>query len=125
MPRSGAAAQPDRSGASVRRVGTAFLTRHRHVTEEHYKSPQLHEQELRTRLATLKVGERLVRAVPQLGDGVRIERAGQRQYTASVGQVIYGKRGHGRGALQPRQDGINSSCVPNTRTRSPSCNDGS
>lgn len=44
-----------------RRTGTAFLTRYRRTVEEHYKSPQLHEQELRTALATLRIGERWVR----------------------------------------------------------------
>lgn len=44
-----------------RRTATALRTRHRLETEEHYKSPQLQEQEYRTRLATLAVGERLVR----------------------------------------------------------------
>lgn len=52
------------------RTGTAFKTRYRTVTEPQYKSPQLHEQELRTALATLAVGERLVRD----RQGVRRER---------------------------------------------------
>ncbi len=53
-----------------RRTATAFLARHRHVSEAYYKTPQLHEQEFRTRLATLRVGERLVRD----RGGVRFER---------------------------------------------------
>jgi hypothetical protein len=52
------------------RGGTAFRTRYREVVEAHYKTPQLHEQEFRTKLATLKVGERLVRDL----SGVRFER---------------------------------------------------
>ncbi len=44
-----------------RRVGTAFLARHRAVEEEYFKTPGLHEQEYRTQLATLRIGERLVR----------------------------------------------------------------
>lgn len=43
------------------RRGTAFRTVYRAATEAHFKSPQLHAQEYRTRLATLRVGERLVR----------------------------------------------------------------
>ena len=43
------------------RSGTTFLTRYREETEEYYKSPQLHAQEYRTALATLRVGERFVR----------------------------------------------------------------
>ena len=43
------------------RTGTAFLARYRTAAEEYYKTPQLHEQEYRTQLATLRVGERLVR----------------------------------------------------------------
>jgi hypothetical protein len=33
----------------------------RHIADAYYKSPQLQEQEYRTRLATLRIGERLVR----------------------------------------------------------------
>lgn len=43
------------------RTGTAFLTNYRRIVDAYYKSPQLHEQEFRTKLATLKIGERLVR----------------------------------------------------------------
>src|SRR5262249_4223079 len=52
------------------RTATAFRTRYRHVEDPYYKSPQLHEQEYRTRLANLRVGERLVRD----RGGVRRER---------------------------------------------------
>src|SRR5207248_7838446 len=44
-----------------RRVGTMFRTRYRQVVEASYKTPQLVEQEFRTRLATLRIGERFVR----------------------------------------------------------------
>ena len=44
-----------------RRKGTAFRTRYRRVVEAAYKTPQLFEQEMRTALATLRVGERYVR----------------------------------------------------------------
>lgn len=44
-----------------RRTATSFRTRYRSVTEPQYKSPQLHEQEYRTALATLNIGERFVR----------------------------------------------------------------
>lgn len=40
---------------------TAHHGRFNRVTDAYYKSPQLHEQEYRTRLATLRIGERLVR----------------------------------------------------------------
>ena len=43
------------------RRGTAFLTRYREQTEDVYVSPQLHEQQYRTALATLRIGERFVR----------------------------------------------------------------
>lgn len=43
------------------RTGNAFLPRFRETDEPYYKSPSLHEQEYRTRLATLRIGERLVR----------------------------------------------------------------
>lgn len=43
------------------RSGTAFVPRTDEVREPHYKSPSLQEQEYRTRLATLGVGERFVR----------------------------------------------------------------
>jgi hypothetical protein len=63
----------DRHGETVRRdrrEGSAFLPRYREVVEEHYKAPQLQEQEFRTALATLAVGERFVRD----RGGVRRER---------------------------------------------------
>ena len=44
-----------------RRTGTMLRTRYRHVVEASYKNPQLSEQEFRTKLATLRIGERLVR----------------------------------------------------------------
>lgn len=44
-----------------RRTGVSYLTRYRRVTDAYYKSPQLQEQEFRTGLATLRVGERFVR----------------------------------------------------------------
>jgi hypothetical protein len=53
-----------------RRTGTAFRARYKHVVEAAYKSPQLFEQEMRTALATLRVGERYVRD----RSGVRRER---------------------------------------------------
>jgi hypothetical protein len=53
-----------------RRMGTAFRTRYRRVVEAYYKTPQLCEQEFRTTLATLRIGERLVRD----RNGVRRER---------------------------------------------------
>ncbi len=62
----------DPHAGSVRRdarSGTTVLARYRTTEEEFYKSPQLHEQEYRTRLATLRIGERLVRD----RDGVRQE----------------------------------------------------
>jgi len=55
---------------SDERSGTALRTRYRHLSEDYYKSPQLHEQEYRTKLATLRIGERLVRD----REGVRRER---------------------------------------------------
>jgi hypothetical protein len=54
------------------RTSTASRARFREVSEAHFKTPQLHEQEFRTRLATLRVGERLVRD----SAGVRFERVG-------------------------------------------------
>src|SRR5439155_10364924 len=53
-----------------RRLGMIFRTRYRHVIEPSYKTPQLWEQEFRTQLATLQIGERLVRD----RTGVRRER---------------------------------------------------
>ncbi len=52
-----------RTGATRhdQRTGTALRTRYRSVSEPSYKSPQVQEQEFRTALATLRVGERLVR----------------------------------------------------------------
>lgn len=44
-----------------RRHGTAFVPRYRHQAEHVYKSPQLQVQEYKTKLATLRIGERLVR----------------------------------------------------------------
>lgn len=52
------------------RAGAAHLTTYERLSEPWYKSPQLWEQEYRTRLATLRVGERLVRD----RGGVRRER---------------------------------------------------
>jgi hypothetical protein len=43
------------------RTGTQLLARYREAAEPYYKTPALHEQEYRTALATLRVGERLVR----------------------------------------------------------------
>jgi hypothetical protein len=43
------------------RTGTALRTKYRHLLDAYYKAPQVQEQEFRTRLATLKIGERLVR----------------------------------------------------------------
>lgn len=63
----------DHNGHPVRhdtRTGTTFLTRYREEQEVHYKTPRLHEQEYRTKLATLRVGERIVRT----RDGVKTER---------------------------------------------------
>jgi hypothetical protein len=45
----------------LERIGPTVQTRFRHVVEATYKTPQLHEQEYRTALATLRLGERLVR----------------------------------------------------------------
>ena len=53
-----------------RRTGTALRTTYKHVVEASYKTPQLWEQEFRTKLATLPIGERLVRD----RGGVRRER---------------------------------------------------
>jgi hypothetical protein len=53
-----------------RRTGTTLRTRYRQVAEPSYKTPQLHDQEFRTKLATLRVGQRLVRD----RSGVRYER---------------------------------------------------
>jgi hypothetical protein len=53
-----------RTGATVRRerrTGMAVRTRYWNVTEATYKTPSVHEQEFRTALATLRIGERLVR----------------------------------------------------------------
>ena len=36
-----------------------MLSRYRESAEDYYKTPQLHEQEYRTLLATLRVGEML------------------------------------------------------------------
>ncbi len=44
-----------------RQTSEVLRTRYRHVVDAYYKTPQLHEQEFRTMLATLGVGERLVR----------------------------------------------------------------
>lgn len=44
-----------------RRTGTAIFPRFTARTEPHYKTPQLIEQEYRTMLATLRIGERIVR----------------------------------------------------------------
>jgi hypothetical protein len=52
------------------RTATALRPRYRKVADAYYKSPLLHEQEFRTKLATLRVGERLVRD----RGGVRCER---------------------------------------------------
>ena len=57
-------------GGGPGRARTTYLARYREVVDAHYKTPQLHEQEYRTRLATLRVGERLVRD----RGGVRRER---------------------------------------------------
>jgi hypothetical protein len=51
----------DQTTKRERRVGTALRTRYRQLLDAYYKSPQLTEQEFRTKLATLRVGERLVR----------------------------------------------------------------
>lgn len=53
-----------------RRSATVFLPQFREAAEAHYKTPQHQEQEFRTGLATLRVGERLVRD----RSGVRCER---------------------------------------------------
>ena len=53
-----------------RRSGTVHVTSYKSVAEPSYKTPQLWEQEHRTHLATLRVGERLVRE----RGGVRRER---------------------------------------------------
>jgi hypothetical protein len=52
------------------RSGTTFLPRYRDAEEAYFKSPQLQEQEYRTALATLRIGERFVRD----RSGVRRER---------------------------------------------------
>jgi len=53
--------RPDATpGATVDRVRRWFPARHE-VREPHYQPPNLQEQLYRTRLATLRVGERLVR----------------------------------------------------------------
>jgi hypothetical protein len=57
-------------GGGRGRSRTAYLARYREVIDAHYKTPQLHEQEFETRLATLRIGERLVRD----RGGVRSER---------------------------------------------------
>lgn len=54
----------------VRKSGTALLRKYFEVIEEYYKTPQLHEQEFRTSLSTLQIGERFVRDLA----GVRRER---------------------------------------------------
>jgi len=54
-PRTGVAFRRDR------RTGTVLRTFFRHITEATYKTPQLHEQEFKTALATLRVGERFIR----------------------------------------------------------------
>jgi len=53
-----------------RRAVTGHVTAYKNIAEPSYKSPQLHEQMYRTRLATLRIGERLVRE----RGGVRCER---------------------------------------------------
>lgn len=63
----------DHHGHPVRhdtRTGTTYLTRYRDEPDAHYKTPSLHAQEYRTKLATLRVGERIVRT----RDGVTVER---------------------------------------------------
>ncbi len=52
------------------RSGVTHVGAHRTAKEPHFKPPQLHEQEYRTKLARLRVGERLVRD----RGGVRRER---------------------------------------------------
>ncbi len=44
-----------------KRTGSVFHTRYRQLIDASYKTPQLQEQEYRTRLATLRIGERFVR----------------------------------------------------------------
>jgi hypothetical protein len=58
------------TGRHDTRTGMAFVTRYREEADAYFKTPQLHEQEYRTRIATLRVGERLVRDRV----GVRTER---------------------------------------------------
>jgi hypothetical protein len=53
-----------------RRIATVIRTKYRHLVDAYYKTPQLCEQEYRTTLATLQIGERLVRD----RSGVRRER---------------------------------------------------
>jgi hypothetical protein len=43
------------------RTGTALIGRYRAEAEDHYQTPQVQEQRYRTALATLRIGERLVR----------------------------------------------------------------
>jgi hypothetical protein len=50
-----------RSFAVAEGVGTPWRHRMREVIDPYYKAPSLQEQEFRTRLATLRIGERLVR----------------------------------------------------------------
>jgi len=63
-PRTGTAIRRDR------RTGTVLRTLYRYIAEATYKTPQVHEQEFKTALATLRVGERFVRD----RDGIRRER---------------------------------------------------
>jgi hypothetical protein len=48
-------------GGGQGRSRTAYLARYREVIDAYYKTPGVHEQEFETRLATLRIGERLVR----------------------------------------------------------------
>ena len=53
-----------------RQTATAFRTKYQPIFDAYYKTPQLWEQEHRTKLATLRIGERFVRD----RHGVRFER---------------------------------------------------
>ena len=58
---------------------TSYRSRFRHVTDAAYKTPQLHEQEFRTQLATLRVGERIVSVPPlRILPGSDVWRVGDR-----------------------------------------------
>lgn len=75
-----------------RQTGRSFGTRYRVVVGEHDKTPRLREREGRTKLATLSVGERLVRDLA----GVQLERVIPAGFTRGADRGKTGRRPRGR-----------------------------